>query len=181
MSQIIYKDRTKANSRKFSGLKDKFGRDDLIPLWIADMDFEIAPAITKRLLDVAGKGAFGYQFLSDEYYDAIKLLSDEEAYFLVGGLSTFSRLCNSIGQDVVPTTPAYFTNPVTINITGGKIVELYGTPQKENLNTKGDAYIYVSGGYIQNFYGGKEGSTLANGDEKGDINIITYGGIIDVL
>ena len=108
-------------------------------------------------------------------------VNNEEAYFLVGGLSTFSRLCNSIGQDVVPTTPAYFTNPITINITGGKIVELYGTPQKENLNTKGDAYIYVSGGYIQNFYGGKEGSTFANGDEKGDINIITYGGIIDIL
>lgn len=50
---------------------ESFVGKDVLPMWVADMDFEIAPAITKRLLDVAGKGVFGYQFLSEEYYDAV--------------------------------------------------------------------------------------------------------------
>jgi len=47
MNYIIYKDRTNANSRKFSGILDKFGRDDLIPLWIAEE--------LKRTLDICRK------------------------------------------------------------------------------------------------------------------------------
>lgn len=46
---------------------------DVLPMWVADMDFPIAPAITRRLIDVAGQQAFGYQFLTDEYYDAVIL------------------------------------------------------------------------------------------------------------
>lgn len=50
---------------------EAFVGKDVLPMWVADMDFEIAPAITKRLVDVAGKGVFGYQFLSEAYYDAV--------------------------------------------------------------------------------------------------------------
>ena len=53
---------------------ESFVGKDVLPMWVADMDFEIAPAITKRLMDVAGKGVFGYQFLSEEYYDAVIVL-----------------------------------------------------------------------------------------------------------
>ena len=50
---------------------ESFVRQDVLPMWVADMDFEIAPAITKRLVEAAGKGVFGYQFLSDAYYDTV--------------------------------------------------------------------------------------------------------------
>lgn len=50
---------------------ESFVGRDVLPMWVADMDFEIAPAITKRLVKTASKGVFGYQFLSDEYYDAV--------------------------------------------------------------------------------------------------------------
>ena len=40
-----------------------FVGQDVIPMWVADMDFAIAPAITERLVKVADQGAFGYQFL----------------------------------------------------------------------------------------------------------------------
>ena len=46
---------------------EAFVGKDVLPMWVADMDFEIAPAITKRLVEAAGKGVFGYQFLSDTY------------------------------------------------------------------------------------------------------------------
>lgn len=44
---------------------------DVLPMWVADMDFEIAPAIRERILKAANQGAFGYHFLSDEYYQAV--------------------------------------------------------------------------------------------------------------
>ena len=60
---------------------ESFVGKDVLPMWVADMDFEIAPAITKRLLDVASKGVFGYQFLSEEYYDAvIRFMRDRHEY-----------------------------------------------------------------------------------------------------
>lgn len=60
---------------------ESFVGQDVLPMWVADMDFEIAPAITKRLVDVASKGAFGYQFLSDEYYDSIiRFMKDRHDY-----------------------------------------------------------------------------------------------------
>lgn len=60
---------------------EAFVGKDVLPMWVADMDFEIAPAITKRLVDVAGKGVFGYQLLSDEYYDAvIRFMKDRHEY-----------------------------------------------------------------------------------------------------
>lgn len=48
-----------------------FVGENVIPMWVADMDFEIAPNITRRLVKTAEQGAFGYQFLSDDYYNAI--------------------------------------------------------------------------------------------------------------
>ena len=60
---------------------EAFVGKDVLPMWVADMDFEIAPAITKRLVEAAGKGVFGYQFLSDEYYDAIiRFMKDRHEY-----------------------------------------------------------------------------------------------------
>lgn len=102
-------------------------------------------------------------------------------YFLVGGHAYFNRLCNSIGQDVVPTVDVYLTNPVTISINGGYIDGLYGSPVKEKLNIKGDAYIFMSNGYVANFFGGDQGSIYPSNTEKGNVNIVTYGGKINIL
>ena len=60
---------------------ESFVGNDVLPMWVADMDFEIAPAITKRLVKTASKGVFGYQFLSDEYYHAvIRFMKERHAY-----------------------------------------------------------------------------------------------------
>ena len=41
------------------GMKRK-GRDDLLPLWVADMDFPTAPGIQKSLSDAVAHGIYGY-------------------------------------------------------------------------------------------------------------------------
>ena len=43
----------------------------LIPLWVADMDFEAAPAIRAALQKRVEHGVFGYAIVQDSYYDAV--------------------------------------------------------------------------------------------------------------
>lgn len=44
---------------------------DALPLWVADMDFEVAPAIKKALFDRVSHGVFGYTQIDDSYYNAV--------------------------------------------------------------------------------------------------------------
>jgi len=44
---------------------------ELIPLWVADMDFQAAPAIVNAVRQRAEHGVFGYTLVGDDYYDAI--------------------------------------------------------------------------------------------------------------
>lgn len=44
---------------------------DVLPMWVADMDFEVAPAITKALQERVAQGIFGYTKVPDSYYEAI--------------------------------------------------------------------------------------------------------------
>ncbi len=44
---------------------------DLIPMWVADMNFATAPAVTEAIADRVSHPLFGYYDPSDAYYDAI--------------------------------------------------------------------------------------------------------------
>ena len=50
---------------------DTVGGDDLLPLWVADMDFQVAPCIRDAVVRRAQHGIFGYTHVPDEYYNAI--------------------------------------------------------------------------------------------------------------
>ncbi len=52
--------RESTSSLKFDARQDTFGRSDVIPLWVADMDFAVAPAITKALSERANHPIYGY-------------------------------------------------------------------------------------------------------------------------
>ena len=55
---------------KYDGRQKIFGRADVIPLWVADMDFEVAPFITEAILRRASHPVYGYEFRSASFYDA---------------------------------------------------------------------------------------------------------------
>ncbi|MCM1077139.1 MAG: pyridoxal phosphate-dependent aminotransferase [Bacteroides sp.] len=46
-------------------------RRDVIPLWVADMDFQTAPCIIEALHRRVDHGVFGYTYVDDNYYDAL--------------------------------------------------------------------------------------------------------------
>ena len=44
--------------------------DGVIPMWVADMDFQVAPVITDALRQRVEHGVFGYTLVPDSYYEA---------------------------------------------------------------------------------------------------------------
>lgn len=50
---------------------DSASQQDVIPLWVADMDFPTAPVIIDALRRRVDHGVFGYVKVSDDYYDAL--------------------------------------------------------------------------------------------------------------
>ncbi len=64
-------DRTGTHSVKWDYREKIFGNNDIIPLWVADMDFESPPAVKKALKARAEHGTFGYTIESRQYYEGI--------------------------------------------------------------------------------------------------------------
>lgn len=67
--QII--DRRGSGCFKYDALKMMYGRDDLLSLWVADMDFAIAPEITKALQERLQHPVLGYNLRLDPFYNAL--------------------------------------------------------------------------------------------------------------
>ncbi len=59
------------NSVKWDLRKDTFGRDDIIPMWVADMDFPTPEFITDAVKKRADHQVLGYTFRGDEYFNSI--------------------------------------------------------------------------------------------------------------
>lgn len=56
---------------KFDENLNVFGRDDIISMWIADMDFEVMPEITEAVIRRANHKVYGYGIRPASYFDAI--------------------------------------------------------------------------------------------------------------
>lgn len=65
-------DRHGTQCKKIEVLKQDYGRDDLLPLWIADMDFAVCPEITQTLVRrLADHPIYGYTCTYDAYWQSI--------------------------------------------------------------------------------------------------------------
>ena len=64
-------DRRGTGALKFDVLKERYGRADLTPLWVADMDFETPSFITDALKQRLEHSLFGYTVEPDDYRPAI--------------------------------------------------------------------------------------------------------------
>lgn len=108
-------DRTNTDSFKWDKYKDR----DIIPLWVADMDFKAAPPILKALEDVTKQGVIGYWHAPDELADVIvkrleerhnwKIEKDWIVYLpgLVPGLTLSCMVVGNEGDEIITTVPVY--------------------------------------------------------------------------
>lgn len=64
-------DRRGSGDLMHEALKPRWGRDDLLPMWVADMDFAVCPAITDALRKRLEHPIFGYTSEPEDYRPAI--------------------------------------------------------------------------------------------------------------
>lgn len=72
-------DRTGTDCLKYDFAAERGMPADILPLWVADMDFKTAPCITQRMQKDIAHGIFGYTDSKDDYFHA--LANWYETYF----------------------------------------------------------------------------------------------------
>ena len=114
-------DRHGTQCKKIEILKQDYGRDDLLPLWIADMDFAVCPEITEALVHrFADHPIYGYTCLYDDYWQSIIdwqrerngfEFTREEVTFVAGIVTGFGLAVNFFtqpGDKIVIQQPVYY-------------------------------------------------------------------------
>ena len=98
---------------------DECPNDEVIPLWVADMDFKAAPAIQEAIRKRAEHGVFGYTFVDDSYYDAVIswfqrrhdwTIHREEILYTIGVVPAMSVAIKALtmpGEKVLILSPDY--------------------------------------------------------------------------
>jgi cysteine-S-conjugate beta-lyase len=63
-------DRSGSASEKWNkkALKKHFNNENVLPFWVADMDFQASPQIINSLIQRAQNGIFGYEYKLDSLY-----------------------------------------------------------------------------------------------------------------
>lgn len=120
MSQVIYKDRFGTDCNKWDGCEEKFGDEHLLPLWVADMDFEAPSCVKQALKEYVDFGVFGYYQIPNRYYEAF--INWEKTYhdydvkkewirFAPGVVPAFNWLIHILTNEqdgVLITPPVYY-------------------------------------------------------------------------
>lgn len=120
MSQVIYKDRFGTDCNKWDGCEEKFGDENLLPLWVADMDFEAPSCVKQALKEYVDFGVFGYYQIPNRYYEAF--INWEKTYhdydvkkewirFAPGVVPAFNWLIHILTNErdgVLITPPVYY-------------------------------------------------------------------------
>ena len=63
--------RTKTASLKYDGRQNMFGKAEVIPLWVADMDFAAPPAVIRALSKRVTHPVYGYTFYPESLYESL--------------------------------------------------------------------------------------------------------------
>ena len=137
-------DRTGSGDLKHGVLKERYGRDDLLPLWVADMDFETPEFITEALRQRLEHSLFGYTVVPDELWTTIvKWIADHHQWDvkrewltyipgIVKGIGMAINVFVKEDEKVVIQTPVYHPFRLTPEGNGRKVVY---NPLKETDGT----------------------------------------------
>ncbi len=65
-------DRKNTNSLKYDFAVERGKTADILPLWVADMDFPTVPEVTQALVKASQHGIFGYTEVKEDYFNVLK-------------------------------------------------------------------------------------------------------------
>lgn len=124
---------------KYDGLQHYFGRGDLTPMWVADMDFRTPDFIMDALRHRCEHEVLGYVYPPDSYWQTVSewlknhyriSAKREELHFIPGIVSGISFVLQALtepGDGVLVTTPVY---PPFLNLPQGGHRQLVCSPLK---------------------------------------------------
>ncbi len=113
-------DRKNTNCLKYDFAKKRRMPEDLLPLWIADMDFKTSSYIQDALINQVNHGIFGYSEVQEEYFETLKKWMynhyewDINAKWLVKtpgivyALATAIKALTEVGDGVLIQLPVYY-------------------------------------------------------------------------
>src|SRR5699024_6107816 len=78
-----YTDRKGSNSLKWDLVDQRFEGENLLPLWVAVMDFKVADAITQAFQERVDHGVYGYSLIPESYYSAYRAWMSERFAFQI--------------------------------------------------------------------------------------------------
>lgn len=125
--------RAGTHSVKWDGRAEYFGREDVMPLWVADMDFAAPQAVTDALQARAAHPVYGYTQFPEELYDALMawlqrrhgwqierewvVMAPGVVPSLYAAVAAFSQA----GESVIVQPPVYFPFMSCVTETGRKL------------------------------------------------------------
>lgn len=127
-------DRRGTHSIKYDSMQELWGRTDLIPMWVADMDFPTPPFILEAIKRRMNHEILGYTMPSDRYFDAIihwvdkrygmKVTREQIQYIagIVPGIHHAVCSLSEKGDKIMIQPPVYHPFKQVIEGTGRRVV-----------------------------------------------------------
>lgn len=112
-------DRSGNRSSKYDERTKKFGTQDVIPLWVADMDFKTAQPIIDACVKKAEEGIWGYTSRPDSYFESVAAWQQRRngwspdtalmswSLGVVPALSAIVKCFSAEGDKILIQTPVY--------------------------------------------------------------------------
>lgn len=113
-------DRKNTNSIKWDYAKRRGKPTDVIPLWVADMDFKAPKEVIDALVAKVSHGIFGYSEPMDDYFDALSSWIKNHhhwepenrkfvlTYGVVGGICALINILTKEGDGILINQPVYY-------------------------------------------------------------------------
>ncbi len=136
-------DRTGSGDLKHEVLQERYGRSDLLPLWVADMDFETPQFITDALRKRLDHSLFGYTVEPKDYWPTVqRWLKDHHQWDvrrewltyipgIVKGIGMVVNIFTKPGDKVIIQPPVY--HPFRLTPQGNDREVVYN-PLRENTD-----------------------------------------------
>lgn len=135
MSNLVkYVDRVGTDCNKWDSMDARFGDNDLMALWVADMDFKVPQCAIDAAVKYAEFGIYGYYKVPNEYHQAF--IDWEKKYHnceikkewlrfspgVVSPINWYVNMKTKPGEAVIVMTPVYYPFLDAINNNGRKLV-----------------------------------------------------------
>lgn len=131
----IVVNRKNTNCLKYDFAVRRGRPENVLPLWVADMDFKVAPEITQAIEKRVAHGIFGYSEVKEEYFEAVSAWMEQKHGWhvkedwlvktpgVVFALAMAVQAFTEPGDAVIIQQPVYYPFSEVIADNGRRIVD----------------------------------------------------------